>query len=182
MCLCKLKPLAVFVSFFYLCNLVACKPEVAGSNGKPKFFGIKEYFTNEARRLTALKPKVIKTVSYNGKHESKSISINNWLREFSFFLESDINKPSWKDSYSVKTNPDSIVYNAVDTTLYTRKLVVNLNGGKVVSIMILNRTKNLLYKEKEELLYYPDSVYLISKVQHTIFLGTNNYNISGKLR
>jgi hypothetical protein len=156
-----------------------CKPEVKQSNGSLKYFDLAGYFKTEAARLARHKP-ILKTVSYNGKPETKSILIKNWMRELDLFSSSDINKAAWKDSYKVAKSNDSIVYTAIDTSLHTGKIVITLKATQVKGIIINNFTKNMLYETSEKLMYYPDSLYYIEKHQHVRLLGTNSYQITGR--
>ena len=57
--------------------------------------------------------------------------------------------------------------------------MIKLVAGKVKYMMILDSTKNILYRSLEKLSYFPDSLYLIQKAQTVRFLGTNKYDISG---
>ena len=161
--------------------VAACKPEIK-DNGTAKYFDLKKYFTDEAVRMEKLHSTVLKTVNYNGKPEQKKITVTNWKRELGLFIESDINKPAWKDSYRVTTQHDSTIYTAIDTNLRTRSVLIVAKANQVKLIAISNFTKNMLYQTKDVLAYYPDSVYQIEKHQSVRILGSNNYLITGKLR
>jgi hypothetical protein len=170
--------LTICISILFM---AACKPEIK-DNGGLKYFDLKKYFTDEAARLAKLHPHIYKTVNYNNKPENKTILIKNWKRELGLFIESDINKPSWKDSYRVSTKHDSVMYTATDTALRTRNILIVLKNKKVNFIEINNLTKNLLYQTTDHLTYYPDSVYRIEKHQSVKVLGGNNYQITGKFK
>jgi len=157
-----------------------CRPEVKQSNGTLKYFDLTGYFKAEATRLGKQNKPIIKTVSYNGKPETKTILIKNWTRELDLFASSDINKAAWKDSYRIAKSNDSIVYTAIDTNLHSRRIVIALKAAHVKGIIISNFTKNMLYETSEKLIYYPDSLYYIEKHQHVKLLGTNSYQITGK--
>ncbi|EHQ29876.1 hypothetical protein Mucpa_5809 [Mucilaginibacter paludis DSM 18603] len=158
-----------------------CKP-VVSHDGRPPYFDLKAYFTAEAQRLGKQQRLILKTVNYNNQPEEKDVAIKNWQRELALFTESDINKPSWRDSYKKTANNDSIVYRAVDTNLNTRYISIHLKAKQVSGIRIVNFTKNLLYQTKENLSYYPDSLYKIEKHQSVKILGANNYEITGKFK
>ena len=162
--------------------LDGCKPSVNANTPNVKYFDLKKYFTDEAARLSKHNAPIIKTVSYNGQPETKNILIKNWQRELDLFTSSDINKAAWKDSYKVFQNDSGMIYDAIDTNLHTRRIVIRLKANKVSSIFISNFTKNPLYQTSEKLIYYPDSVYFIEKHQSVKLLGTNNYQITGKFK
>jgi hypothetical protein len=144
-----------------------------------QFFDLKGYFKADSIRLTKLNPLIIKTVAHNTTTETKKIHIPNWGTELSMFTESDINKPAWKASYSVQSSDGFLIYKARDPSLKTRDIIIKREGGKVKWILIFNHTKNLLYETVEKLSYFPDSLYLINKIQRVRLLGTDTYNIKG---
>jgi len=160
---------------------IGCRPEVK-DNGKLPFFDLKKYFTGEAARLTKQYPLIKKTVSYNGQQETKTIGIKHWQQEFDLFINSDINKPAWKNSYAITTCDTGITYQTTDSTLHTYWIGVGMKGNKVKSIYIRNCTHNMLYDTWENLAYYPDSAYLILKTQDVALLGRNVYKITGKFK
>jgi hypothetical protein len=160
----------------------SCRPEVKQSNGTLKYFDLSGYFKAEAARLAKQHKPIVKTVSYNGKPETKNILIKNWVRELDLFTSSDINKAAWKDSYQIAKSDDSIVYTTIDTNLHSRRIVISLKTSQVKAIIINNFTKNMLYETSEKLIYYPDSLYYIEKHQHVKLLGTNTYQIIGRFK
>jgi hypothetical protein len=167
------------LGLFLISGLQSCKPDIKESRANMKYFDLKGFFSSDSSRLSKLNPLVSKTVEHNGVSESKKVHITNWGTELSLFSESDINKPAWKDSYSVTADSNIIIYQAIDTTLRTREIMIKKSGGKVKYVMIYNITKNILFKSVEKLSYFPDSLYLIEKAQTVKLLGINRYVISG---
>jgi len=164
--------------FFYSCsdNNKNSKPE----SGALTYFDIKGYFQAEAKRLSKKKSLVYKEILKNDQKEAKKIQINNWDKEFSLFIESDINKPSWVSSYSVNKNNDTLVYKALDPDLRTKEIKILKKAEKLLLISIKNEAANKLYKSEEELYYFPDSLYKIIKTQEVRIIGKNHYQISGE--
>jgi hypothetical protein len=183
----KMKDLRSFLNFVSLLMvglllfLPSCKPEVAETGSAAKYFDLQGYFHGDAEQLTKSNPFVTKTVTHNGITETKKIHIADWGAELSMFIGSDINKPAWKDSYNVQDTGDALIYTAIDPNLKTREIIVNRSNDEVKWIMIINHTKNMLYETKEKLTYFPDSLYLIEKLQIVKLLGKNRYDIKGKL-
>ena len=163
-----------------ICFLASCKPEVQQS--KNSYFDLTSYFGAETKKLTNTKFYVVKTVSRNGDAETKTVKIDNWPGELSVFSESNINKPSWRNSYKTTTNGAITIYKALEPDLKTREIILKKENNKVVYLMIFNVTNNSLFQNKEKLTYYPDSLYQIQRKQHVRFLGTNDYLIEGKLK
>ena len=157
----------------------ACKPDIKETGATLNYFDLKGYFINDTARLNHSNIPVDKTVTHNGIAETKTVHIDNWGRELDLFIASDINKPAWKNSYSVTTTGDFLIYKAKDPDLKTREVMIKKDRQKVKWILIFNYTKNALYQTTEKLTYFPDSLYLIQKKQQVRLIGTNIYTIKG---
>ena len=174
-----LKNTAVLLGGMMLANsLSSCRPEIKNS-ADLKYFDLKGFFTTDTARLNKLNKPIYKTVTHNGVSESKNIRIADWGQELNLFIMSDINKPAWRNSYSIAADDDFLIYKAKDPELKTREIMVKMDKKKVKWILIFNNTQNSLYQNIEKLTYYPDSLYLIEKVQRVKVIGTNIYKIKG---
>jgi hypothetical protein len=161
--------------------LASCKPDVKENQGTLKYFDLKGFFKADSARLSQRHPLVTKTIVQNGKAQTKKVYINNWGNEFDLFASSDINKPAWRDSYTINASDSVIVYTAkVPGELKTSRIIISKNGNKIKWILIYNHTKNMLYENTEKLTYFPDSVYSIAKQQKVRLLGKNLYTITGR--
>lgn len=168
--------------FFVLALLLAilsssCKPEIKETGAELKFFDIKGYFKADSTRLRIKNPTLVKTVTHNGKAETEQVKISNWGTELEPFISSDINKPAWRDSYSVQDSDGVVVYQAKVPGIKTRRIQIKRSGNKLAWISIYNHTKNMLYEDMETLTYFPDSLYTIQKKQHVRLMGNDNYQI-----
>src|SRR5476649_2853026 len=122
--------------FFFVLFFFACKPDIKETGGTLTYFDLKGYFKADAAKLTAHNKPVLKTVVHNTITESKKISIDNWDRELSLFSNSDINKPAWKDSYAMQNTANALIYTAKDSTLETKRIIINKDGDKVKWVII----------------------------------------------
>ena len=143
------------------------------------YFDLKTYFTKTATELNKKKPLVNKTVSKNELSENKKIKINDWKIELALFIDADINKKAWKESYSKDSSATKIIYTAKEADLKTQKIEIDLKNGLPVKFKIITKMDNLLYHSTEELEFYPDSVYSINKHQKVTIVSQNNYLIKG---
>lgn len=160
----------------------SCTEDKKAPDSQNAYFDIGGFFTTEAARLNNQTPQVLKLVNHNGKIEEKTVKVADWKRELDLFISSDINKPSWKNSYSIEKNKNVTVYTALDTSLKVRKIRLQRKGKKIASIEINSRVKNEIYNSEETLNYYPDSLYSIIKEQNVKGLGNNTYEIKGKIK
>ncbi|ASU33315.1 hypothetical protein MuYL_1417 [Mucilaginibacter xinganensis] len=177
---CKLKQFTIIAicAVIMACGL-GCKPEIKETGAALKYFDIKGYFNADTVRLNKLNKPVIKTVTHNGVTETQKVKIDNWGRELDLFAAADINRPAWKNSYTVATGDSLILYKAKEDDLKVREIIIKSESGKVKWIVIYTRTKNILYQTTEKLSYYPDSLYLIEKDQRVRLMGRNRYMIKG---
>jgi hypothetical protein len=160
----------------------ACKPNIKETGSSQKYFDIKGYFSHDTAILNKSKTLVLKTVTHNGHTESKKVSIKNWGREFDLFIGSDINKPAWKNSYTIVNENGLLIYKSKEPELHVVQMVIKTDKQKVSWILIYTHTKNVLYQSTEKLTYYPDSLYIIEKDQKVRLMGKNHYEIRGQIK
>jgi hypothetical protein len=163
----------------FITCLTACKPAIKETGASLKYFDLKGYFEKDSARLAKMNPLILKTVTHNGVTETKKVHIANWGAELNFFKSSDINRPAWRDSYTIQADSNYLIYNAKVLDLKTRSITIKLVNGKVKWILISNYTKNMLYMTREMLTYFPDSLYKIDKMQAVRVIGINRYKITG---
>ncbi|BAU53166.1 hypothetical protein [Mucilaginibacter gotjawali] len=175
----KLKTAIVFIGGIALSALVpACRPGIKNNGG----FDLTGYLKKDAAMLNKLNRPVDKTVTHNGVTETKTVHIADWSSELGLFIDADINKPAFKNSYQVIDEDGLLVYKAKEKDLKVRELIIKRTGGGIRYVLIYNKVENPLYKTTQKLTYFPDSVYRIETVQHVKLLGTNTYFIQGILK
>lgn len=148
----------------------------------PLYFDIGSYFKEEAIRLTKANKTIYKTVIVNGKAEQKKLTVTNWQQEFSSFIDADINKASWRGSFNYKKLGQIETYTSDYKKIPVKKLTVTLEGKKVKSIKIFILNTNDLYTSKDSLIYFPDSLYFIQKIQKIKLMDGKQYQVIGKFK
>src|SRR5690606_5344233 len=106
------KPLAYLaiasLPAFFSCN---GDGDVSAAVTRPEpYFSLAGYFGGEATRLQHRNPEIVKTVSKNGDEEQRRIRVADWKDEFGLFIDADINKPAWQNSYRVDSTDTSVTY------------------------------------------------------------------------
>ena len=173
----------VILAFFLLFILTACGGKDVSIESTGTYFDIKGYFEKESERLRKQSRTILKSVEQNEQIEKKQIRLENWETELEPFAESDINKPAWRNSYSVKSEGTTTHYISNDKSLKTERISVQKSAdGKVESISIRNSTANFLYTSTEDLLYIPDSLYSIKRQQDVLIIGPNSYTVQGNFK
>ena len=169
--------LKAFALIFLLSGCLSSEKE--NTSNQIYYFDLKTYFTKAATELNRKKPLVNKTVSKNELSENKKIKITDWKTELALFIDADINKKAWKDSYSKDSSATKIIYTSKEADLKTQKIEIDLKYGLPIKFKIITKMDNLLYHSTEELEFYPDSVYSINKHQKETIISQNNYLIKG---
>ena len=163
--------------------ILGCKPNIKKDEVRAiYYFDLKSYFQNLADSLNKTNLFVEKTVAKNEVKEEKNIKITDWKNEFALFIDADINKSAWKDSYTKDSTASSLNYIAKNEDLKTRSIFIIMDNGKPKQIIIKTRVDNLLYHGEETLTYNDGDSYEIKKHQKVILLGLNDYRILGKLK
>jgi hypothetical protein len=127
-----------------------------------------------------------KTIRQNGKEEQQKVNIKDWKQELSFFIESDLNKPSWRDQYSIDTAYSAdkkkliLRYKSQDKELSIKALDVEIVSDTVQSIMILKNIENQVYTSQQLLNYFPKKYYKINQTQDIVLLSKDDYSIEAR--
>lgn len=163
-----------------LAFLAACNPSASNHHAEDKYFDIQNYFQQEALRLNKARPLIEKTVVVNRSEEKKKVNIADWNKEFSVFSDADINKSAWKGAFKVTKTKIEELYENTEEKIPVKQVLIYRTGDKITGIKILQNTSNYLYNSIDTLVYYPDSLYRISKTQHIKLLNAKTYKITGK--
>lgn len=182
----KLIIMSARLFYFYLVGLLSVLSCAAPLTDDARqstnvFFDLKKFFEEEAAYLKANPVKAQKIIRYNGQEEKHQVLIKDWTKELSFFAESDINKPSWKDQYSIDSiyngNKLLLHYKSKNKDLVTQVLDIEIVGDTVQSIVIIKNTQNQIYTSQQYLTYLPKKHYKINQIQSIIFSPEDNYSI-----
>lgn len=168
------------VLFFAILLLTACTNTTEKQYVQKKYFDLKGYFQQEANRLNKTKPLVDKTVTVNDSSERRKIKIEDWSKELSNFIDSDINKSAWQGLFRVVKNDKTELYSSNEDKVLVKILKISRKNHEISGIEILQETSNYLYTSVDTLTYYPDSLYEIRKTQHIKFLNAKKYKIRGE--
>ena len=172
----------IVISLFLLAGCTSSPGPAPQDQTAHYFFDLKGFIGKEAQRMNAEGSPLLKTVLRENSVEKK-LSEVDWAEELQLFMESDINKAAWKNSYKKVVRGDTTFFIATDENLRTTAIRLERDGtGKLNRIGITNKTSNFLYSSVETLSYFPDSAYVIEKTQSVRLLGDNNFKIIGELK
>ncbi|MFI5453774.1 hypothetical protein ACHMWN_16670 [Pedobacter sp. UC225_61] len=170
----------IFACCVIFCS--ACTLKEQDKTQAKTYFDLETYFKQEATRLTKSNQPIYKTVLVNGKAEEKKLLIKNWEKEFSSFIDADINKTSWRGSFKLTKTDSLTTYTSDSKKIPVKKLEIAYKNNKVMAIKIFVTNTNDLYTSQDSLSYYPDSLYQIKKIQHIKLMDEKNYQITGKFK
>ncbi len=113
------------------------------------YFSLKDFFQSEIEKLESQQIVLHKYANLNDEQEKKALHEINWAIEFSPFLQSDINKPAWQDSYQIDSIANTIgmleiKYTALKPELRTQEISLAFQKGQTspILIKIANQSRN----------------------------------------
>ncbi len=151
------------------------------TNLKP-FFDLKGFLNGEIEQLKG--QQVSKSVTLNGKKETKTLKEFDFQAGLKMFVESDINKPAWFDAYQIDTthidsSTTQIKYTTTKEKLKIKSLQVNFDNDleTIQSIIIDRLVETDIYDAQQQLTYIPNQGFSINNQQEVALQDKNEYRI-----
>jgi hypothetical protein len=171
----------LLISLFF----VSCKQEKQITN--KKYFDLKGFSESIIAELEIKKPEVTKVWQIGNNKETKSTKDIDWAKELSLFVESDLNKRAFVNSYSIKETSKGVNYKLKpgESLLVKSMAIENLEEKNSKIISIETSTSNYLFKTNSKIMMKTKngklqeySVYSIQK----LFLSTpDTSSIDGRI-
>jgi hypothetical protein len=187
-----MKPFA----FAFLCFvLFGCDNAANQPSARPAYFDVAGFVNAQIQTLTAQKPPVDKNAIIKGQSNHQISRDIDWAKELALFLEADINKPAFRNSYAIN-RPDSLTYEytlkPTEERLTVRELTVRLDpkSGKPARLTALLKTENPLYTSERHLLLEsaPSSPstfgvyhYQVEGFQQLTYFHRNDFRVEGRI-
>jgi len=166
--------------FFFLLSvlLFACNPPTPELSAAKNFFDLPAFFESELELLQKKKT-ALKKISYNSKVEEKQFPSDslNFKAELKAFIDSDINRSSWLDKYSVdsilNTNGELVElnYKTDDKKLKTKSVNIKFSNQDVDQIEIQNQSGSFFSSSEQRLVYQTKKGYTIDNLQKIILFS-----------
>ena len=159
---------------FLILSFIKCNKVENENKNSQNYFDLKAYCQAQIKQLNTNQPKVSKSIQIAGQTESKISTETDWMAEFQLFINSDLNKTSFKGLYQVdstfKDNElNTITLEALEEKCYTKMMEIRFKNKKVQEITISNAVDNLLYQKNESLHYIPEQLLSIHKTERMVF-------------
>jgi hypothetical protein len=173
--------------------LMSCENSEVEGNDEKYYYDLKGFINNQIIVLNEKKPKVSKELTMDGHKEVSTTHDVDWKKELELFIQSDLNKPSYRQSYKV-IRADSLSYEYIlkpGEDLPIRHLDIKLDQAthQPVAVKALLKSENKIYTseknisltclKKENLLEVVS--YSVVGYQKLAFMKRKSFNVSAKI-
>ncbi|PRY89289.1 hypothetical protein [Mongoliibacter ruber] len=159
-----------------------------GLNNQPAYFPIQEFVEVVAEKAEG--KNLIKEVNINGEKERVTTkpTTEDWLKELSFFLEADINRPALAQSYHSERSESALIHELKEGEKgKIKRIVVKFNEDKVKEISFRSRTENPFYSSETRgvMIFHSEygelDQFSIENTQEVVFSKPNKLIISASV-
>lgn len=176
----KIISLLTFCALFNACN------EKVKENQAKRYFDLKGFIEKQIKTLNNQKPIVQKTIIMADILENQPIKTIDWAKELELFIQADLNKPAFVQSYQVDSSSVSMKYTLKETEkLPVKYLYIRKVGEDGISIEAFTNNDNYLYQTerllKMSLKNNQVIDYQIDGFQKIIFGNKKVFKINGKI-
>lgn len=164
--------------------LLSCENDKEVAFEKP-YYDLKGFMETEIERLEKEQPTVEKTITTQGEQEKQTLGNINWKDELASFVDLDINKPSWRNSYVADTFATDTTITYMYTTVLDDHPICYLRveldkNGKCLNIEGERKEDNFVYSIWQNLSYSPGDKYSIMGSQKFHFIFSTPYQVHAK--
>ncbi len=171
----------LLISLFF----VSCKQENQVTN--KKYFDLKGFSESIIKELEIKKPEVTKVWQIGNLKETKSTFDVDWKKELSLFVDADLNKRAFINSYTINETSKGVYYKLKPTeSLLVKSMAVeNLEEMDSKLIRIETSTSNYLFKTNSKILMKTKNgklhEYSVYSIQKLFLSKPDTSSIVGKL-
>ncbi len=147
------------------------------------YFDVKGFIEGEIERLQKEQPTIEKVITTDGVTEKQVITDIDWEDELSSFLELDINKPSWRNSYTADTSKTDNTFKITYTTeledhpVYMLEVTLDRKTGECIGIWGGHSAENFVYESTQSLNYTKGEEYSITGMLSFEFIFNTSYQV-----
>lgn len=169
--------LSIVILFFSSCE------NKTEENFNPKYFDLKNYFENEAAEMQQQKFLLKKSITKGNETESKIFNAVDWKSEFAPFMECDINRLPWLNSYRTDSSAVGenifLKYTAIDSALSVKTIHILFKNNKPLSVQIIRKTDKQFFDHTTYLNFVAGKSYSIDDWQKINFAKSIRIRIEG---
>lgn len=175
--------------------LVACNGPAKQAQLPNVYYGVGEFVKAQITTLSQRKPTVQKALDIAGKKEIQTTNAVNWNRELELFMQADINKPAFRNSYLI-SRPDSLTYQyqlkpGEKETVQSLQVRLDSVTRQPRQIRALLTTENPLYHSERHILlesgfdqrhHWQIQHYSMNGFQQLTFFDKNEFSVEGTVQ
>lgn len=191
----KVLSLIRYLSIAFLCfAITSCQDESGtGKEDVKLYFDLKGFIGNQVIYLNDKKPEITKTAALGKRKEVLKSRNVDWKKELELFVQADLNKPSYRQSYEV-IRPDSSHYEYrlkanADLPVKYLKITIDTTLKQPVYVEALLVARNKIYSSEKKIKLQSvrkDNLleigsYSIEGYQKLVFMETKPFTIAGKI-
>jgi hypothetical protein len=172
---------------------VSCDERKADEKHEKAYYDLRSFVENQIVYLKEKKPLVTKKAKLDGEEQTIQSTEIDWEKELGLFLQADINKPSYAQSYNV-TRQDSATFeyrlkDNADLPVRYLKIVTDTLVKSPVLVKAIIKTENRIYQSEKSIelsCSFKDnlpqiSTYSVTGYQKLIFMEQKHFTISSKI-
>jgi hypothetical protein len=180
-----------FLIYFVL--LLGCQSGTTEETDEKYYYDLKGFIEKQIIYLEDKKPKVEKMALLNGREEAVKTEAIDWRKELELFLQADINKPSYRQSYQV-TRRDSTEYEYTlkpNTKLPVQylKIITDTSVNQPIYVKALLLSENKIYKSEKNIELFCSrrdnlwelSSFSVKGYQKLMFIDKKSFQITSKI-
>lgn len=176
----------IISSLIFCALLSACNEEVK-ENQTNKYFDLKGLIESQIKTLNKQKPVVQKSILIAEKSENQVVKTIDWAKELELFIQADLNKPAFIQSYQVDSSSTGVKYTLKETEkLPVKYLNITKVGTEGINIEALVNNENYLYETERHLKLSlknnQATDYQINGFQKIVFGEKKNFKINGVIK
>ncbi|QRR02279.1 hypothetical protein [Dyadobacter sandarakinus] len=191
-CMHSIPRLLVFLAFTFII-LSGCEKHEKSTDQKKVYFDLKGFIDNQIVYLSEKKPPLIKHAMLDGTQEDHTIKVVDWKKELELFMQADINKPAYNNSYSVDSSRANFLHYSLKTTekLPVRDLQIQLDSVTRVPVFVkaLLQSENKIYKSEKTIQLHCTkknnlwgiSGYAVTGYQKLVLMDKREFNITAEI-
>ena len=164
-----------FIAAVLFLSLVSCRPEEARDDAPKVYYDLKGFIENQIVYLNEKKPEVSKTALLGSKREVSKTREVDWKKELELFIQADINKPSYRQSYEmVQNGPLHYEYRLKpgnDLPVSYLKIDTDSVLKQPLRVEAMIRASNKVYHSEKKL--------VLNAVKRDNLLEVNSYEVDG---
>jgi hypothetical protein len=171
----------------------ACESDVEQNDEIKTYFDLKGFVENQIVELNDKKPMVTKIAGLGKQRVTNKVNDIDWKKELELFVQADLNKPSYRQSYTIERKDSSTFeYHLkpnVELPVHYLKIMTDTSVHQPIYVKALFESENKIYKSEKSIELtrtqrnnvWELSSYEVHGYQKLIFMDRKDFDIIAKI-